>query len=235
MTIKDMHFQIRNKLNKLDSSQYRKLPVLSIDMAINEGISTIINSAYFFYLENKSFIELLNPYIKSELLQNFSKEKGSSYSTLPEDYRFYLPSQILLKKENCSYKKLNLLKSQRQDATYTYESFGVDQKWGIYTYGIENNQLVIENYEMSSTDEVLLNYVIQPEYVHCAELMGLNGYLKDGIRYTGRQEPILPEYAHDELIRLTVLILTQGITNLDYNLNKDLLSLSNRNNQVTSK
>ena len=149
MKVQEMHYEIKRRINKVDSNQNRNLLVPEIDVALNEAqmlfIKTVAEPRASYHLgveTTQRNIDDLRTIIVHDLpcnIDTLNNEKGVTlYNTaiLPEDYLYFLRGYVLMKKGSCSDVKARLYIQRHNDlyeeSIFTKSSFEWRTINGIY-------------------------------------------------------------------------------------------------------
>lgn len=221
MTIKDMHYDFKKKLNKGDSQQYRNLLIPEIDWALNEAMSVFIDivaeprvRTYLGFEKSQKNIDDIRTLVVNDECSNVP---SSNIVPLPDDYRYFIKADVYVSKGSCVDKKARL-KIQEHDDEFEENSFYKSSfEWRVV------NGLFIEDGIKLFTDGTFINnslclsYIKNPPYMHNAEdYRGGTYNLPSGIVLIGHQDCILPEQTHREIVDLAVMIVTGEIQIPDY-------------------
>ncbi len=122
MTVKEMHYDFKQKLNKIDSQQERDLLVPEIDWKLNEAQELLIKMIVHpdlqkdlgFELNQKSIDDIRTVVIDQDDTNAVTPVvfNGKSYiATLPTDHWYYIKSIVKAKKGTCQavMKRVNLV------------------------------------------------------------------------------------------------------------------------------
>ena len=107
MSIKNMHYDVKVKLNKLDSQQYRNLLVPEIDWALNESQGIFIKMIAeprkvkmlfdFGFEKNQRNIDDIRTLVKNNTSVFTVKiDDNEYYIDLPEDYQFLVNCKAII-------------------------------------------------------------------------------------------------------------------------------------------
>ncbi len=243
MSIKRMQYDIKVKLNKVDSNQYRNLRIPEIDWALNEAqeifIKIVSEPRSSKYLSQK-LVELgfqINQRsiddIRTLVRQGVGLVPDQVNSTeyryqLPDDYMFFHSAIVLASKGSCEGVQCKMMHQQTDDrfleSPFTQPSF----EWReipfiFYDYGI-----LVYSEANFSLGTVFWSYIKKPVYIHNAEDYSGGQYrLPDGTLLTGFRDSELPEHTHREIADIAVLILSGQLQFPDYQIKKDKLDLLN--------
>ena len=122
MDIKGMHYDLKFKLNKVDSQQYRNLRVPEIDWVLNEAYEIYIKSIAeprqknnLGFETSQRSIDDIRVLVKDDEPINTITNFGVTYAPLPVDYMFYLSSDVIMDKPNCTTRVAKSLLKQHDD------------------------------------------------------------------------------------------------------------------------
>jgi len=241
MDIRGMHYDYKQKLNKIDSQAYSNLRVPEIDWKINEALGIFLKIiAQPRFKKNLGFeinqrtIDDIRTLVKNQSFQLsnclFAQvyDNKSFLAELPDDYLFYVSSKAIVSKGNCKYvdvrSRLRQHDDEHEESLFDSSSF----EWREVNIRFIENGIRIFTDGTFDVDALCLNYIRKPLFVHNA-----NGYingtynLPDGTVLTGVQDCELPEHTHGEIIDLAVLITTGDLENPNINLKQAKIKLTN--------
>lgn len=220
MTIKDMHYDFKKKLNKIDSQQNRNLLIPEIDWTLNEAIELfrkfIANprskSNLGFEINQRSIDDIRTLVVNDAVIT-----VTSNLATLPTDYVHYIKGWVSVDKSNCVNVKCKLKIRQHDDDFESNSFYNSSFEWrnvnGVFT------QNTIKLYDDGTfTNKTLhLDYIKKHPYVHNAEdFRGGTYKLPSGTILTLTQDCILPEQTHREIVDIAVMIASGEINTSDY-------------------
>ena len=237
MTIQEMHYNFKMKLNKLDTNQYRNFEIPEIDFLLNEAILMFIkmtmnpryNPIPGFEKTQRDRDDLKNLIVNNYQIQpNIDSVFPNEYIyILPQDYMFYISSKIKLHNIQCGDKIGRLLIKQHDDEFEISPFDKSSYEWG------EVNAVFIDNAVKAFTDnnfdlkELYLNYLKQHPYVHFAEGYNTGTYINlKNETLTGHQDCILSEHTHNEIVDIAVLLATEALQLSDLNVKLSKLKLT---------
>ena len=240
MSIKRMHYDVKVKLNKVDSQQFRGLLIPEIDWALNEALGIFIKRIaeprkiqqpfYFGFEKNQRNIDDIRTIVKDSVSVAAAKVDDYSYQvTLPEDYLYLVSAKAVLTKNNCRKVSASCVLRQHDD---NFENSPFDKssfEWREVNIRFYNNGIKVFSDSSFIVDSLKLDYIRKPAYIHNAEDFGSsNQYiLPDGTLLTGFQNCELPSQTHAEIVDIAVLVLTGQLQYPDYNIKRDKLNLIN--------
>lgn len=237
MNIKEMHYDFKQKLNKIDSQQYRNLRIPEIDWKLNESIELFVmliaeprlQNGFGFEI-NQRTIDDIRTVVVDDYAAPVSPIAGSVdyLVTLPGDYLHFLSVQELEMTQNTCVaiaEKVNLRQHDDdfQASPFDRSSF-LWREANIRFY--ENGIKVFTSGEFTVTG-FSFDYIRKPNIVHNAEDY-VGGTYTDlaGNVLVGSQSCDLPANTHRQIVDLAVLITTGDLQIPDYQIKRNKLSLN---------
>lgn len=231
MTIVDMHFDFKEKMNKIDSQTFINYRIPEIDRFLNDGMMIFIKNIAYPRNLKSSFVEK-NQRTIDDIRTIVTEAKGVPINDgkcrLPNDYMFYVKAEALCQKEGDT-KKLRVIKRKHKDRFDANVFYNSSYEWGEVMGYFRGDDLYLfddTTFQIISCD---LSYIRSPRYMHNANgIRQGGGYsLGDGNMLTGTQDCELPEHTHNEIVDLAVMI-AKGIVHEDgYRASQEKLRLDN--------
>lgn len=236
MFIEDMQYDFKQKLNKIDSQKYRNLRIQEIDWKLNEAMNIFIkinaepryNPDLGVEINQRSIEDLRSVVVEryTSTITPFGDNKSYTV-TLPADYWFLLNSDATGTKGNCSGAEFKTNErrhdEQPEDSPFDSSSF----EWREINYRFYNNGIRFFTDGTFSLDNVYLDYIKHPPYMHFAAGVSGGTYkLPSGTVLTGKQDCILPAGTHGEIVDLAVMITTGDLQMADYQIKMAKLKLN---------
>ena len=230
MTIKDMHYDFKKKLNKIDSQQNKNLLIPEIDWVLNEAQEIFVKIVAFPKMYQYLGFEIGQRTIddiKTIVEPETCIDVNNNIVVLPGNYWFYLKGSVIMTKGKCSDVKGSLVIRQHNDdfelSPFDDSSFEWRTVNGVfYEKGVKfyiNDSTVLTKF--------FLSYVKQPRLMHNAEDFRGGSYeLLSGQVLTGFVNCELPEQTHREIVDIAVLLVT-GQLSSDYQAKVAKLNLNN--------
>ena len=210
-----MHYDIKKKLNKVDSQQYRNLLVPEIDFALNEAIEIFIKlvaapkgNGISGFEKNQDTMDKIRPLIESEHFPENQFVVTDNLVAIPDEYSYYLSSYVKVTKGNCSA-DIDVTPVQHDDKSESNVNYGSSFEWR--TINAEFNSRGIRFYNDGSFEinKFCLSYIRKPQYVHNAEAFRGQQYkLPSGTLLTGHVNCELPDHTHREITDIAVALLS---------------------------
>lgn len=240
MTIRDMHYDFKQKLNKIDSQKYRDLLVPEIDWKLNEALEIFVKmiaqprlKSQLGFEVNQRTIDDIRTIVVDQLPANYmiptAFDTTSVMVTLPDDYWFLAKIKIMASKGDCDgvllYDSVNV---QHNDDTESSDFDKSSFEWRSSNYRFNNQGIRVFTDGTYNIDSVGLEYLNRPKVMHNAQdwpggtYNGLNGET-----YTGSQDCVLPEGTHREVVDLAVFIAANDLNLSTYNLKANKIKIDN--------
>lgn len=239
MTIQEMHYDFKQKLNKIDSEQNRNLKVPEIDWKLNEALEFFIKSVAHPRVNNHLGLETsqrsiddIRPLIVNDLILNPRKIDDTTYYVeLPEDYMFYISSNTYMLKSSCG-KRLAKNIVRQHDDTHEFSPFDRSSfEWKEVNIRFFDKGIKIFTDGTFEPTEFILNYIRKHSYIHNAQdFLPMKQYKSPaGFLLTDRKDCELPNHTHREIVDIAVAI-TSGDLNLpEYQIKLNKLKLNQLN------
>ncbi len=242
MDIRSMQYDFKQKLNKIDSQQYRNLRIPEIDWKLNEAyeiyVKTIaeprVPSHLGFEVNQRSIDDLRTIVIEDYELSPFLMQgdpPNRREFLLPENYLFFVAGYALIEKEGCGSKRVRLTMQQHDDMFEESSMTQSSYEWGDLNSTFTRNSIRIYLDGTFTVKKLFLTYIRKHAYIHNAQdfLPTASYMLPDGTLLTGYQNCELPEHTHREIVDIAVLITTGDLQMQDYQIKQAKLSLNQIN------
>lgn len=239
MDAREMHYDFKTKLNKIDSQKYRNLKVPEIDWKLNEAQELFpkivaqprIGKQLGFEVNQRTIDDIRTIVINQKfanaiVLQEFDSFDSSFIGSLPQDYWFFLNGQVLATKGKCIDKVLDTKEVQHDDNVHKSPFDKSSFLWRVANIRfIKEGIKVLTNKDFTPT-KIRLDYLKKPRMIHNAQDWTNGTYnTVSGIALTGSQSCELPEPVHREIVDLAVFIAANDINLSNYQFKRDKLNL----------
>lgn len=238
MTVADMHYDFKFKLNKLDSSDYSNFQIPEIDWLLNESMWVFLKQKYGitnskregFEVTQKRIDDLRNLVVKDVVLPTIAGTANSFERVLPDNYIFAIRIQAELSKESCSLTRKSVcVQTQHDDLSKVLKDpyYGPSFEWEEVpvVFGTTGDLVTDSNKIFGYTDgtfvinNFILDYLRTPKTISFAEgVPGGEYFYPDGTLTDSNQDCELPEHAHNEIVDLAVQIAAGNIDHPGYQL-----------------
>ena len=231
-----MHYDVKYKLNKVDSQQYKNLRVPEIDWVLNEAYEIYIKSIAeprqknnLGFETSQRSIDDIRVLVKDDVAITTLLNSNIIYAPLPEDYMFYLSSDVVINKTSCGDKLAKGLIKQHDDYLLGNHLFKSSYEWGVVNIRFYDQGIRIYTDGTFTAPTLKLDYIRKPAYIHNAQdFLPTGSYkLPDGTVLTGTQDCELPPHTHREIVDIAALILTGNLQIPDYQIKQAKLNLNN--------
>jgi hypothetical protein len=240
MSIKKMHYDLKVKLNKVDSQQYRNLLIPEIDWALNEAQSIFIKRIAeprkmqqvfdFGFEKNQRNIDDIRTIVKDSVSQMAIKIDDFKYKVeLPEDYMYLVSCKAIASKGNC-FNVITECVLRQHDDSFEFSPFDKSSfEWREINIRFYDGGIKAFSDGTFTISSLELDYIKKPVYIHNAEDFGSSSQyiLPNGILLTGFQDCELPFQTHAEIVDIAALVLTGQLQYADYNIKREKLNLIN--------
>lgn len=229
MTIKDMHYDFKKKLNKIDSQQNKNLLIPEIDWVLNEAQEIFVKIVAFpkvyqylgFEIGQRTIDD-----IKTIVEPETCIDVNNNIVTLPGNYWFYLKGNVIMTKGKCSDVKGSLVIRQHNDdfelSPFDDSSF----EWRTVNGVFDKNGIKLFTTDFTVT-KLCISFLRKLKYIHNAEEFRGGQYnLPSGQVLSGSSNCELPEHTHREIVDIAVLITTGELQIPDYQIKQSKLNLN---------
>lgn len=211
MNIKEMHYELKKKLNKVDSQQYKNLLVPEIDVALNEAQELFVKmvaqprlKSYLGFEKSQRNIDDIRTIVVEELGWGVT----NNIVTLPPKYWHYIKGTVYCTKAQCIDVPCRLV-IRRHEEDFENSPFDKSSFEWRHVNGLFNeNGIKLFTDNTFTINSVDLVYIRKLSYIHNAEDFGTGGYrLLSGILLSGTENCELPDHTHREIVDIAALLL----------------------------
>lgn len=240
MDVRAMHYDLKVKLNKVDSQQFRNLRVPEIDWLLNEAQEVFIKkiaqprikNGYGFEVNQRSIDDVRTIVVDSLtplVISNFNTQDNSFQAALPADYMFFISGYACITKGQCENQRARMYVKQHDDLHEESPFDSSSFEWREVSVRFFKNGLRVFTDGTFIVESICeFNYIKQPAYIQNAQdYVGGTYNLPNGTPLVGFQNCELPEHTHREIVDLAVLIATGQIQIPDYQIKQDKINLLN--------
>lgn len=219
MTIQDMHYDFKQKHNKIDSQKNRDLIVPEIDWKLNEAQELFLKMVaqprlqkQYGFETNQRVIDDIRTVVIDQVFSNGvipTVYDGTSYiATLPTNYWFYSKSTIYANKGTCENVKMKKVRIVQHDDEHEENIFNKSSfEWREVNVRFNTQGFRIFTDGTFQITKVCFEYLKRPRLIHnAADWRGGTYNLLDGTALTGRVDCELPEHVHTDIVDLAVAI-----------------------------
>lgn len=239
MDVRSMHYDLKTKLNKVDSQQYKNLRVPEIDWALNEACELFIKSIaeprrrnHLGFEVNQRTIDDIRTIVINDVTQLAFSVGGNEFTApLPSNYMFFVSAKVNITKEGCGTKTARVRVVQHDDLHEVSPFDNSSYEWGEVNIRFYSDGVKIFTDGTFTVDSITYNYIRKHAYIHNAQDFLPSGTynLPDGTTLVGSQSCELPEHTHREIVDMAVLIKTGELQIPDYQIKQAKLNLNQIN------
>ncbi|MDB4285901.1 hypothetical protein N9933_01205 [bacterium] len=233
MNIKEMHYDFKMKLNKVDSQGNRNYLVPEIDWYLNAGSELFIRliveprmKSQLGFEINQRMIDDIRTLVKTAC-NSVQASPFGEYYVLPIDYKHFISGTVRMEKGICEEIPGEIRIRQHND---NFENSPFDKssfEWRIVNGVFDSDGIRLGNDGTFTIDTVCIQYVREHIYMHNAEDYKNNQYNSpSGALLTGTQDSELPVNTHREIVDLAVYLATQDTITPDLNVRAANLKLN---------
>lgn len=231
MTIQEMHYDFKMKINKVDSQQYKNLRIPEIDWALNEAQELFVKMVSEPRVRNNLGFEVSQRNIDDirtlVSLPTVLTITGNT-SSLPDDYWHFKKAEVDMEKAPCGIRRGRLHVRQHDDEFEESEFDKSSFEWRIVNGVFNIDGITFYDDGTFVNLECILTYLIRPKYIHfAAGYTGGTYTLPPSTVLTGTEDCELPFQTHREIVDIAVLIVTGQIQIPDYQIKLAKLNLNN--------
>lgn len=231
MTIQEMHYDLKTKVNKIDSQQNRNLLIPELDWALNEAQELFIQ--WVAEPRNRSYLGFEKSQRNTEDIKSLVKKPDqplvviNNIVTLPEDYLYFVRGRVYMSKGSCN-NIIGTLFVRQHDDEFELSPFDTSSfEWRTVNGVFESKGLRLYTDGTFTVDSLDLTYIREPLYMHNAQSFSDGGYrLPSGVLLQGSQNCELPNSTHRQIVDIASLIITGNIQAPDYELKLNKLRLN---------
>lgn len=231
MTIKDMHYSFKKRLNKVDSQQYRNLMVPEIDWSLNDACNLFVKMiaeprTRQFVLGFESSQRTIDD-IRTLVKSDHTIVVSNDIAPLPPDYQHFLRARVSMSKGTCPSRMAKVSTMQHDDLFEEDPNTKSSFEWTRVNALFTDQGLKLHTDGTFSLGDLTLSYIKKHPYMHNAEDFRNGTYdLPSGEVLTGTQNCILPDHVHGEVVDLAVLIVSGELEMASYPLKREKVNLN---------
>jgi hypothetical protein len=219
MNIREMHYDFKQKLNKIDSEQYRNLKVPEIDWKLNEAIDLFLKIVaqpkikvnLGFEISSRVTDDIRSLVVDTLPLTLTALDSTHYLAALPTNYLYYVSMDSMkMKKGNCIVDALKIFVRQHDD-NFTASVFDKSSfDWREVNIRFYQAGIKIYTEGEFEVTQALLSYIKIPAVVNNCEDYPPSGSYKTlaGVTLTVNVNCDLPIETHREIVDIAVAITT---------------------------
>lgn len=236
MKVQEMHYEVKRRINKVDSNQNRNLLIPEIDLALNEAQMLFVKMvaeprvSYHLGVETtQRNIDELRTIIVHDSTVNVNND---NVAKLPEGYLYFLRAYTTMNKTGCPNGVKARVYIQRhndlyEESVFTKSSFEWRTVNGVFVeVDTADSGIQLSTIDNVTYSNLILSYIRRPKLIYYKSgFNGGNGYmLPSGIYPNGDATPQsnveqsceLPESTHNEIVDIAAMVITGDLASPDY-------------------
>ena len=235
MKVQEMHYEVKRRINKVDSNQNRNLLVPEIDLALNEAQMLFVKMvaeprvSYHLGVETtQRNIDELRTIIVHDSTVNVNNDHVAK---LPEDYLYFLRAYATMNKTGCPNGVKARVYIQRhndlyEESVFTKSSFEWRTVNGVFVeVDTADSGIQLSTIDGVSYSNLILSYIRRPKLIYYGSGFGANGYKLPSGYYPNTtststnpsdQDCELPESTHNEIVDIAAMVITGDLASPDY-------------------
>jgi hypothetical protein len=233
MNIREMHYDFKQKLNKIDSEQYRNLKVPEIDWKLNEAINLFVKIVAEPKYATKLGFEVsqrITDDIRTIVVDNKPLNKGTVTDDtvtflLPKDYQYYVGTEKIIMKQGSCQHPADKVHTRQHDDDFQVSLFDKSSfLWREVNIRFFEEGIKVYTSGEFTVEEFNLNYIKFPASVNNSQSY-VGGKYKTlaGVTLSINVDCNLPVETHREIVDIAVAITTGDLQIPDYQIKKDKL------------
>lgn len=236
MNVREMQYDIRQKVNRLGTNQNQNLRIPELDWKINEAIGIFVKAVaqprvpnhLGFETSQRSIDDVRTLVVDDKPLLPVKIDNLNYYVELPKDYQFFVSGEVTISKDTCGSKTARVILQQHDDRHEEDIFSESSYEWGEVNIRFYDKGIKVFTDGTFEVSNFRLDYIKKHPYVHNAQdFLPTKSYenLK-GETLTGRQDCELPEHTHNEVVDLAVLSIATDLQLPDYQIKQARLALN---------
>ena len=230
MTIKDMHYDFKKKLNKVDSQKHKNILIPEIDWTLNEALGIFVKTVsnpriqmFRGFEINQRSVDDIKPLV----IPNEWLNINDNIVTLPDNYWFFVKGKVEISKKDCGKVIASFTPRQQdddfKDSVFDNSSF----KWRNVNGIFYENKIELFTDGSFTNNRFKLSYIKLHPYIHNAEDFRNGTYkLPSGEVLENSVNCIFRDDICREIVDIAVLLISGEISSKDYQLKQAKLNLN---------
>lgn len=242
MNIKEMHYDLKSKLNKLDSQQYRNLKVPEIDWKLNEAIELFVKvvaqpkyaKRLGFELSQRitddirTLVVHRKKLVKKEFIEGEVDFDPNPVYELPDNYFDYIGTyDMSIEKDGCTVTADHIMVRQHDDSFATSPFDKSSFLWKEVNIRFYEDGIKVYTEGDFDVVNFYIDYIKQPAVVNNSEsYIGGSYKTLTGVTLNTNVDCDLPSTVHREIVDLAVAIITGDLQIPDLQIKKEKLAIN---------
>jgi len=219
MTTREMHYDFKQKFNKIDSQKNKGLLVPEIDWLLNEAIELFIKRVAQPKVNNGLGFEMSQRIIediKTLVVGGTWTPVTNNVIDLPSNYLYFVRCRVKLSKGNCTDQEAVLNIREHNDLFEESEFYNSSFEWREVNGVYESQGIQSFTDGTFTINEAKLSYIRKPVYVHNAQDFGTGSYAHpSGVTLSGAANCDLPDHTHREIVDIAVMLAASEVQTSD--------------------
>ena len=219
MTTREMHYDFKQKFNKIDSQKNKGLVVPEIDWLLNEAAELFVKRVAQPKVDNGLGFETSQRVIediKSIVVGGVWTPVTNNVIALPANYLYFVRCRVKLSKGNCKDQEGVLYIREHNDLFEESQFYNSSFEWREVNGFYESQGIQAFTDDTFTIDEAKLSYIRKMAYMHNAQDFGTGAYLHpSGVTLTGTVNCDLPEHTHREIVDIAVMLAASEVQTSD--------------------
>ena len=254
MTVQDMHYDFKMKLNKLDSQQLRNFLIPEIDWLLNEAQELFVKWVAEPRIPNGLGLETnqrntddirMLMKVQREKIMDAEDDKGEWVVGLPDDYWHHVSGELSLASTQCGSIDCSVRIRQHDDETKVSPFDRSSILWREVNGRFLGKELRLEKPEDYSKKDfkdddnrMVWIYLRKPRWISFAKgfANGAGYLMPGGVLVSSNQDCELPDSTHREIVDIAVMLASGQMQSkgIQFNLAKLNMNQLNGDNHVQS-
>ena len=223
MTVQDMHYDLKKKLNKVDSQQYRNLLIPELDWALNEAMEIFIKLVAQPRYKTQMGFETAQRTIddiRTIVVHESPLPVVSNFVVLPADYWHFLNATVSMTKGVCS--STGRIFVRQHDDNFETSPFDKSSfEWKTINCVFTEDGMRLYTDGTFTIDNLKINYIRTPKRIAIS-----NYNLLDGAAVV-KQDCELSSVYHNQIVDIAVALAAGNLQMPDVNYKIQKISFNN--------
>lgn len=218
MLMREIHYDFKFKLNKIDSNQYQNFRVPEIDHVANLAYLLFVKKIAMPRIEgavgfevNQRNIDSIRPLVvEGKSLDILSLDDRGTTFALPTDYMFNISNVAMISKAGCPSVRTRKVFNVQHDDIHESDPFANSSfEWRELNISFNESGLKAYHPLNMAVDSMSMDYIKKLEFIHNAEQHRGGTYkANNGEVLTGTREIPLAHHTHPEIVNIMVQIVS---------------------------
>jgi hypothetical protein len=226
MTIEGMHYDFKMKLNKVDTQSKRNFQIPEIDWIMNQAQIIFVediarprsNKSSLGFETSRRTIED----IRSIVVPDTEVTVTNNLAVLPTNFWFFVNGRATMTKGECTNSNGIVYERQHKDLFEESEFDKTSFDWRVVNAVFNSTGIKLFAKDFT-INKLSITYIKKLSYIHNAQkFVGGQYKMPDGVTtLTGKRDCELPEYTHQDIVDIAVMLASGQINASDYDIKRD--------------